>query len=118
VTPTRRFSTPRGGDLYGIRQRGRPYRGDDHAPDRTGETFSVDLSAGRADLRWTPLHRAAAVRADRAVTRRGRTVLATAATAFDVLENWLQAPRYGFLSQFEAGRSNIDATMSETHAIM
>ena len=30
-----------------------------------------------------------------------------------MLENWLQAPRYGFLSQFEAGRNNIDATMSE-----
>lgn len=39
------------------------------------------------------------------------TVLAQAATAFDVLEHWLQAPRYGFLSDFEPGRDNADGTM-------
>ncbi len=80
----------------------------------TVDTFDVELSGGSADLRWTPP----------AVAPRGYgltvklmdesgTVLATDSTAFDVLENWLQAPRYGFLSQFEAGRSNFDQTMNE-----
>ena len=40
------------------------------------------------------------------------SVLAIKSTAFDVLEHWLQAPRYGFLSQFESGRNNIAETMA------
>ncbi len=38
--------------------------------------------------------------------------LASASTAFDVLERWTQAPRYGFLSDFPPGRSDIPATLS------
>ncbi|MFN2240834.1 MAG: glycoside hydrolase family 66 protein [Anaerolineae bacterium] len=37
--------------------------------------------------------------------------LATASTAFDVLEHWTQAPRYGFLTDYAPGRSNVDETM-------
>jgi dextranase len=39
------------------------------------------------------------------------TILATASTAFDVLDRWTQAPRYGFLSEFQPGRDNVDETM-------
>ena len=42
---------------------------------------------------------------------RAGAVLAAASTAFDVLERWTQAPRYGFLTDFAPGRSNIDKTM-------
>lgn len=38
-------------------------------------------------------------------------VLDTAATAFDVLEGWTQAPRYGFLTDFSPGRADIAETM-------
>jgi dextranase len=38
-------------------------------------------------------------------------VVATAITAFDVLERWTQAPRYGFLSEFGPGRNDAQATM-------
>jgi dextranase len=38
-------------------------------------------------------------------------VLATASTAFDVLERWSQAPRYGFLTDFEPDRAGFDQTM-------
>ncbi len=38
-------------------------------------------------------------------------VLATASIAFDVLERWSQAPRYGFLTDFEPDRADFDQTM-------
>jgi dextranase len=46
----------------------------------------------------------------KALDRNGRA-LATASTAFDVLERWTQAPRYGFLTDYAPGRSNVDETM-------
>ncbi|MGQ9600516.1 MAG: glycoside hydrolase family 66 protein [Anaerolineae bacterium] len=39
------------------------------------------------------------------------TVLDTTSTSFDVLERWTQAPRYGFLTNFSPGRSDIEDTM-------
>jgi dextranase len=38
-------------------------------------------------------------------------VPAAASTAFDVLDRWTQAPRYGFLTDFAPGRDNIEATL-------
>jgi dextranase len=38
--------------------------------------------------------------------------LASASTAFDVLESWTQAPRYGFLSDFQPGRTDIAGTLA------
>ncbi len=39
------------------------------------------------------------------------TTSATASVAFDVLERWTQAPRYGFLTDFFPGRSDAAETM-------
>ena len=38
-------------------------------------------------------------------------VLGTAATAFDMLDRWTQAPRYGFLTDFSPGRGNVEGTL-------
>ena len=38
--------------------------------------------------------------------------LASASTAFDVLQRWTQAPRYGFLSDFQPGRTDITSTLA------
>jgi dextranase len=38
-------------------------------------------------------------------------LLASTSTAFDVLEHWTQAPRYGFLSDFQPGRTEITNTL-------
>lgn len=38
-------------------------------------------------------------------------VLDLATSAFDVLDNWVQNPRYGFLTDYEPGRSDADKTM-------
>jgi dextranase len=76
------------------------------------DTFEVTLSGESAEVRWTPP--ATAPRGYGLTVnllREDGTTAASASTAFDVLENWLQAPRYGFLSQFEAGRNNIEETM-------
>ena len=39
-------------------------------------------------------------------------IIAEASTAFDVLEHWTQAPRYGFLSDFDPQRMNVGTTMT------
>jgi dextranase len=78
----------------------------------TVDTLSAALAQGTATLTWTPP--AVAPRGYgltvRLVDKDGSPV-AAASTAFDVLDTWTQAPRYGFLSQFEPGRDNIEATM-------
>ena len=38
-------------------------------------------------------------------------VVDRATSAFDVLENWVQNPRYGFLSDYEPGRTDASQTM-------
>ncbi|HEY76113.1 MAG TPA: hypothetical protein G4O00_08025 [Thermoflexia bacterium] len=43
------------------------------------------------------------------VTDMAGRVLATGSTAFDVLERWTQAPRYGFLCDFRPGRSDLES---------
>lgn len=45
------------------------------------------------------------------LTDQAGVVLATASTAFDVLNHWTQAPRYGFLTDFTPGRDNAAGTM-------
>ena len=76
---------------------------------------AVHLVAGAtvtAELIWTPP----------AATPRGYGVdlqvldgtgqaLAAASTAFDVLEHWTQAPRYGFLTDFGPDRADFEQTM-------
>ncbi|MBI2846016.1 MAG: hypothetical protein HYX86_05665 [Chloroflexi bacterium] len=39
-------------------------------------------------------------------------VVARCSTAFDVLEHWAQAPRYGFLCEFPPGRKDFEETMA------
>ena len=39
-------------------------------------------------------------------------VLDSTSTAFDVLIHWTQSPRYGFLSEFPPGRSDIEETIT------
>lgn len=41
----------------------------------------------------------------------GGKVVASSSTAFDVLDHWTQAPRYGFLTEFTAGRASPEETM-------
>ncbi|MDY7076174.1 MAG: glycoside hydrolase family 66 protein [Chloroflexota bacterium] len=70
-----------------------------------GETTTVELA-------WTPPVTAPrGYGVDLRVLDDAGQVLATASTAFDVLERWSQAPRYGFLTDFDPGRADFDQTM-------
>ncbi len=76
-------------------------------------TLTATLDRGAADLTWTPP--ALAPRGygvDARLFDENGEALATASTAFDVLEKWTQAPRYGFLSEFGPGRDNEAETMA------
>ncbi|MBI5670900.1 MAG: hypothetical protein HZC41_23150 [Chloroflexi bacterium] len=75
-------------------------------------TMTAPLNNGQAELIWTPPQ--AAPRGyglDVRVLGADGQTLALASGALDVLEHWMQAPRYGFLSHFEPGRDNITETM-------
>jgi dextranase len=73
--------------------------------------LNADLVDGRVLLTWTapePALRAYGVDAE--LLDADGSVLSSTSTAFDVLERWTQAPRYGFLSDFGDGRSNYAET--------
>jgi dextranase len=78
----------------------------------TVATLNADLVDGAAILSWLPP--AEAPRGYGLTVRlldADRRILATTSTAFDVLDNWLQAPRYGFLSEFGPGRDDAESTL-------
>ncbi len=85
-----------------------------------GETVAevyAPLENGAASLSWTPpetVPRGYGV--DVQVLDVGGKVVETASGAFDVLERWIDAPRYGFLTNFSPGRGDIDATMKAAAA--
>ncbi len=75
--------------------------------------FEAPAADGRAALEWTPpsdAPRGYGLIVD--ARDEAGDVVATTSTAFDVLNHWIEAPRYGFLSDFSAGRSNDDATIA------
>lgn len=76
-------------------------------------TLRVPLTEGIALLQWTPP--AVAPRGygvDMNVMDAQGQVIATANSAFDVLERWTQAPRYGFLTEFTSARHDSQETMA------
>ncbi|MBN8635551.1 MAG: hypothetical protein J0M07_09540 [Anaerolineae bacterium] len=79
-------------------------------------TFVTELSApltdGQAGLTWTPpaeAPRGYGVTVD--VLDASGTVLATQSSAFDVLNHWIEAPRYGFLTDFSPAHRTIAPTL-------
>jgi dextranase len=82
-------------------------------------TLKAELKDGAATLTWTPP--ATAKRGygvDINVLDQSGKVIAETSSAFDVLDKWTQAPRYGFLSDFSANRTpeNIAQTMANAAA--
>ncbi|MAS35547.1 MAG: hypothetical protein CL610_16160 [Anaerolineaceae bacterium] len=75
-------------------------------------TFEADLLDGTATVDYTPppeTPRGYGLTV--VITVANGDVVAEASTAFDVLDHWIQSPRYGFLTEFAPGRDNIDETM-------
>jgi dextranase len=76
----------------------------------------VDLPPGGQQtfrLAWyPPLDALMGYGADLSVQDESGRTLVVDHTAFDVLEHWTQAPRYGFLTDFAPGRANVDETMA------
>ena len=78
-------------------------------------TQAVHLVAGEAvtaELTWMPPVAApCGYGVDLRVLDGTDQVLTAATTAFDVLEHWTQAPRYGFLTDFGPDRADFEQTM-------
>jgi dextranase len=75
--------------------------------------LNAPVVSGSAELVWTPP--STPLRGyglDLFLLDEDSTVLASASTAFDVLDRWTQAPRYGFLSEFTPQRPDPDTTMA------
>lgn len=80
--------------------------------DETLATLEAPVEDGQATLTWTPPANApTGYGLDVTLLDADGTTLATESSAFDVLERWIQAPRYGFLSDFTPGRDDAEATI-------
>src|SRR5690606_19231924 len=74
--------------------------------------LEVAVRDGSAILSWTPPPDAPRGYGITVRLLDGDRTLATASTAFDVLARWTQAPRYGFLSEFQPERDDAAAAMA------
>lgn len=75
-------------------------------------TIEAEVSDGNASIVWTPpaeAPRGYGVEVE--LLDAAGDVLARTSTAFDVLDHWTQAPRYGFLTEFTDQRADPDETM-------
>jgi dextranase len=77
----------------------------------TVAVLDVTIKTGSTTLTWSPPPEAPRGYGLTLILYDGNTIIATSSTAFDVLGQWTQAPRYGFLSEFQPGRDNAAATM-------
>jgi len=75
---------------------------------------AVTLNGGDQSLQFSytpPQTIPAGYGIDLQVSTSGGTRLASASAAFDVLNNWTQNPRYGFMTDFQPGRTDLAETM-------
>lgn len=80
--------------------------------DTVAEVIAVPIVNGTATVQWTPpLNAPRGYGVSVTILDEARQVVAEQSGAFDVLERWMDAPRYGFFSDFTAGRNNYDATL-------
>ncbi len=81
--------------------------------ERIEQPVSLEGGEQTLELSWSPPEYAPhGYGVDLSIESASGTSLAQASTAFDVLERWTQAPRYGFLSDFIPDRSDIPATLT------
>lgn len=79
------------------------------------EKRKVDVGAGTERVTFSylpPRETPAGYGVEISVLNSGGTILAEDSTAFDVLENWTQNPRYGFLTDFYPDRQDAAATLA------
>lgn len=76
------------------------------------ETIRPEAGHGTAIFEWQPPALAGrGYGVEGRLEAEGRTPLARASTAFDVLSSWTAFPRYGFLTDFFPERKDIDSTV-------
>jgi dextranase len=64
-------------------------------------------------IEWKPPEKQAGYSARLVIRPSDKTALLQASTAFDVLSNWTDFPRYGFLSDFSASRSDPETALKK-----
>jgi dextranase len=81
--------------------------------DKEIATINAPIINGQAKVDWTPppfSPRGYGLIVN--VLNDSGQLIATKSSAFDVLEHWTNAPRYGFLTDFSAGRDNDQETIN------
>jgi dextranase len=80
--------------------------------DTVAEIFAVPIVNSTATIQWTPpLNAPRGYGVTVMIFDEARQVVAEQSGAFDVLERWTDAPRYGFFSDFTVDRDNYGATL-------
>ncbi|MAU08349.1 MAG: hypothetical protein CL607_00890 [Anaerolineaceae bacterium] len=72
-------------------------------------SLNATIVDGEATLTWSPPPEAPRGYGLSVDVYDGEQLVATQTSAFDVLDRWIDAPRYGFLSNFVAGRDDYEA---------
>lgn len=72
------------------------------------KTFYLEPGLQTVQMQWTPLERPAGYSARLEIVRENMR----ATTAFDILWNWTDFPRYGFLTDFSASRPDPEAALA------
>ncbi len=76
-------------------------------------TLTAPLTDGQAELMWQPpISAPRGYGLDLTAYDANDAVVASGSTAFDVLDRWIQAPRYGFFSDFTPARAGDAETLN------
>ena len=82
-------------------------------PDLIQENFQLQAGEQLLQMQWMPPSKPAGYSARLVIFRANDTDSLDAATAFDVLSNWTEFPRYGFLTDFSASRSDPESVIKK-----
>lgn len=83
-----------------------------HVVDSFDIPIHLSPGIGRFSLEWGAVdHAPAGFGVSAHLTDIENQLLAKRSTAFDVLESWLDYPRYGFITDFTPGRDNVHETL-------
>jgi dextranase len=77
------------------------------------QSLQLAFGAQTAQIKWTPPPKPAGYSAQLEILSANNSQTLLAATAFDVLSSWTDFPRYGFLTDFSASRTDPEAVLKK-----
>lgn len=77
------------------------------------KTVSLEPGVQIVQMQWTPPEKPAGYSAQLEIISKGKSEIPACTTCFDILSSWTDFPRYGFLTDFSAGRPEPEAVLKK-----